>query len=337
MIGVPDPFGRSIGYLRISVTDRCNLRCLYCMPPGGVPKMAHSEILTYEEISQVVRAGVELGIRRVRLTGGEPLVRAGLPELVQMLSQIQGIEELSLTTNGTLLKPYARELKRAGLSRVNVSLDTLRADRFRHITRTGELSDVLEGIEAARQVGLHPVKINVVVMRGMNDDEITEFAGMTSTEQWHVRFIEVMPFKDAVQFVPSIELRRMIGAMGRLEPCQDSTGPVGNGPAEYYRLAGAAGTIGFISPLSEPAFCSRCNRMRLTPDGKLRPCLLSEEEIDLRTPLRNSASLSDLQDLILKAVASKQEHHHLKEGNATPLRIRGTGGVMNRKMSQIGG
>jgi GTP 3',8-cyclase len=254
-----------------------------------------------------------------------------------MLAHIRGVEELSLTTNGTLLKPYASELRKAGLSRVNVSLDTLRADRFRYITRAGELGDVLEGIEAALEAGLHPVKINVVVMRGINDDEILDFAAMTRTAQWHVRFIEVMPFKDAVQFVPSIELRRRISAMGKLELCQDSTGPAGNGPAAYYRLAGAVGTIGFISPLSEPAFCSRCNRMRLTPDGKLRPCLLSEDEIDLRTPLRNNASLSDLQGLILKAVASKQEHHHLKEGNATPLKIRGAGGVMNRRMSQIGG
>jgi GTP 3',8-cyclase len=337
MTGVPDCFGRSIGYLRISVTDRCNLRCLYCMPPGGVPKIAQSEILTYEEISAVVQAGAELGIRRVRLTGGEPLVRAGLPRLVQMLSQIRGIEELSLTTNGTLLKPYASELRKAGLCRVNVSLDTLKPDRFRYITRAGQLGDVLEGIEAAGRAGLHPIKINVVVMRGINDDEILDFAAMTRTAQWHVRFIEVMPFKDAVQFVPSIELRRQISAMGKLEPCQDLTDLAGNGPAAYYRLAGAVGTIGFISPLSEPAFCSKCNRMRLTSDGKLRPCLLSEDEIDLRTPLRNNAPLSELKRLVLEAVASKPERHHLKEGNATPLKIGGAGGVMNRKMSQIGG
>lgn len=337
MTGVLDSFGRSIGYLRISVTDRCNLRCLYCMPSGGVPKMAQGEILSYEEICAVVQAGAALGIRRVRLTGGEPLVRAGLPRLVQMLSQIRGVEELSLTTNGTLLNQYARELKVAGLSRVNVSLDTLKADRFRYITRAGELSDVLEGIEVARDAGLHPVKINVVVMRGINDDEILDFAGMTRREQWHVRFIEVMPFKDAVQFVPSIELRRQIGAMGKLEPCQDSTGPAGNGPAAYYRLAGARGTIGFISPLSEHSFCSRCNRMRLTPDGRLRPCLLREDEIDLRTPLRNNASPDTIKCLIQKAVASKPERHHLETDSNAPLKVGASSEAMNRGMSQIGG
>lgn len=337
MTGVLDPFGRNIGYLRISVTDRCNLRCLYCMPPEGVPKIAQSEILTYEEICAVVRAGAKLGIRRVRLTGGEPLVRAGLPGLVQMLSRIDGIEELSLTTNGVLVKQYALALKQAGLSRVNVSLDTLKADRFRYITRAGELGDVLEGIEAARNAGLRPVKINVVVMPGINDDELLDFAGMTRNEEWHIRFIEVMPFKGAVQFIPSAELRQKIASMGTLERCHDSTGPTGNGPAAYYRLAGARGTLGFISPLSEHSFCSRCNRMRLTPDGKLRPCLLGEDEIDLRTPLRNNASPSDLQDLILKAVASKQEHHQLERGRTAPFDTRGQGRIPKRRMSQIGG
>ncbi len=337
MTGVVDSFGRSIGYLRISVTDRCNLRCLYCMPPEGVPKIAQSEILSYEEICAVARAGAELGIRKVRLTGGEPLVRAGLPGLVRMLSQIDGIQELSLTTNGTLLKQYAPALKEAGLSRVNVSLDTLKADRFRCITCAGELSDVLEGIEATRNTGLHPVKINVVVIRGTNDDEILDFAEMTRKAEWHVRFIELMPFKGTAEFVPSIELRHQISSMGKLEPCHDSAGPAGNGPAAYYRLTGAKGTIGFISPLSEPSFCSRCNRMRLTPDGKLRPCLLREDEIDLRTPLRNNASSEALKRLIQKAVASKPERHHLEAGSNPCPKAATSRGVMNRRMSQIGG
>lgn len=337
MTGVLDSFGRSIDYVRISVTDRCNLRCLYCMPPEGIPRMHHGEILSYEEIRAVVRAGAALGIRRVRLTGGEPLVRAGLPELVRMLSRIDGIEELSLTTNGTLLKEHALELKQAGLSRINVSLDTLKADRFRDITRVGELSDVLEGIEAARYAGLHPVKINVVVMPGVNEDEIPDFAGMTRREEWHIRFIELMPFKGAVQFTPSADLRNQIAALGKLEPCHDSARLAGNGPADCYRLAGAKGTIGFISPLSEHSFCSRCNRMRLTPDGKLRPCLLGEDEIDLRTPLRNNASLSELQELILKAVASKPEHHHLGGCSSPAPDTRGERGVAKRRMSQIGG
>lgn len=325
MTGPVDSFGRSIDYLRISVTDRCNLRCIYCMPPEGVPHISHSEILSYEEIRLVVQAAAQLGIRRIRLTGGEPLVRADFPELVKMLSRIEGIMELSLTTNGALLKDYAQVLKQAGLSRVNVSLDTLRADRFQDITRLGELEDVHAGIEAAKEVGLYPIKINTVVIRGINDGEILDFARMTYTEGWHVRFIELMPFKGVAQPVPSVEVQQHVSSLGRLEPCMSITG---NGPARYYRLAGAQGTIGFISPLTEIYFCSRCNRMRLTPDGKLRPCLLGDDEIDLRTPLRSNASMDELKRLILKAVASKPEHHHLKDTNDRPL---------ERKMSQIGG
>jgi len=298
------------------------------MPPEGVPQISHSEILSYEEIRAVVRAAAELGINKVRLTGGEPLVRADFPELVKMLSQIEGIEELSLTTNGTLLKKYALELKQAGLSRMNVSLDTLKTDKFRYVTRRGELKAVLEGIEAAKKAGFEPVKINTVVMRGINDDEILDFARMTYKDGWHVRFIELMPFKGVAEFVPSNELRQRISLLGKLEPCPDSIGIAGNGPAMYYRLARAQGTIGFISPLTETSFCSRCNRMRLTSDGKLRPCLLGEDEIDLRMLLRNNASVEELKRLILKAVASKPEHHHLGGGNVR---------LVKRKMSQIGG
>ena len=325
MTGILDSFGRSINYLRISVTDRCNLRCLYCMPPEGVPQMPHSEILSYEEIRTVVRAAAELGINRIRLTGGEPLVRADLPKLIRMLSQIKRIKELSLTTNGTVLKKYALELKQAGLSRVNVSLDTLKPDRFRYITRLGELKTVLEGIEAAKEAGFELVKINTVIMRGINDDEILDFAKMTYEDGWHVRFIELMPFKGVAEFVPSVELRQHISLLGKLELCTPVTG---DGPAIYYRLSGAKGTIGFITPLTETSFCSRCNRMRLTPDGKLRPCLLAEDEVDLKMPLRNNASMEELKRLIIKAVASKPEHHHLEGGNVRPV---------NRKMSQIGG
>ena len=325
MTGILDYFGRRISYLRISVTDRCNLRCLYCMPPEGVLQIPHSEILSYEEIRIVVRAAAELGINRIRLTGGEPLVRAELPELIRILSQIKGIAELSLTTNGTVLKKYALELKQAGLSRVNVSLDTLRPDRFRYITRLGTLKDVLDGIEAAKKTGFDPVKINTVIMRGINDDEILDFAKITYEDGWHVRFIELMPFKGVAEFVPSVELRQHISLLGKLEPCTSITG---NGPAIYYRLEAAKGTIGFISPLTEFSFCSRCNRIRLTPDGKLRLCLLREDEIDLKMPLRNNASIEELKHLILKAVASKPKHHNLDGGNVRSVK---------RKMSQIGG
>ena len=325
MTGIIDSFGRNITYLRISVTDRCNLRCIYCMPPEGVPQISHSEVLSYEEIGTAVQAAGQLGINKVRLTGGEPLIRADLPKLVGMLSQIEGIDELSLTTNGTLLKKYAPDLKQAGLSRVNVSLDTLKADKFRDITHFGELKDVLEGIDAAKEAGFHPVKINMVVMRGINDDEILDFARMTHNDGWHIRFIELMPFKGVAEFTSTNELRQHINSLGKL---QSSTSLTGNGPAISYGLAGAEGTIGFISPLTEPTFCSRCNRMRLTPDGKLRPCLLGEDEIDLRSPLRNNVPMDRLKRLILQAVASKPEHHPLIGDNFR---------LVNRKMSQIGG
>ena len=282
-----DSFGRRINYLRISVTDRCNLHCIYCMPPEGIPLIPHSEILSYEEISTVARVAARLGVNKVRLTGGEPLVRANLPKLIEMLSQIGGIDEVSLTTNGTLLKKYAFELKQAGLKRVNISLDTLKADRFQYITRLGKLKDVLEGIEAARDAGFNPIKINTLVMRGINDDEVLDFANMTYKECWHVRFIELMPFASVADFVPLDEIRQRIMSLGSLEPCLPITG---NGPARYYRLSGAKGTIGFISPITEP-FCSSCNRMRLTSNGQLCPCLLSDDGIDLKGPLRSNVSM----------------------------------------------
>ena len=324
MTGPFDSFQRRINYLRISVTDRCNLRCIYCMPAKGIAMLPHSEILSYEEIRTVVQAAAELGIDKIRLTGGEPLVRAELPKLVGMLSQIKGIDEVSLTTNGTLLKKHALELKEAGLGRVNVSLDTLRADRFREITRLGKLEDVLNGIRTVRGAGLDPVKINMVVMRGINDDEVLDFANMTCKEEWHVRFIELMPFSGVAELVPSNELRQRISSLGKLEPCSSI---IGNGPAVYYRLPGAKGTIGFINPVTEASFCSRCNRMRLTSGGKLRPCLLADDEIDLKGALRNNASMEETKGLILKAVASKPEHHGLGD-NVVPV---------ERKMSQIGG
>lgn len=323
MIGLFDSFQRRISYLRISVTDRCNLRCVYCMPPEGVALIAHGDLLSYEEIRNLVRAAAGLGINEVRLTGGEPLVRAELPILVGMLSQIEGIEEVSLTTNGTLLKKYALELKQAGLKRVNVSLDTLKADRFRYITRFGEVTDVLAGIVAAMVNGLLPVKINMVVMRGVNDDEVLDFANMTCKEGWHVRFIELMPFTDMTRLVPSSELRQRIELLGALRP---SPSIAGKGPARYFRLPGARGTIGFISPMTEP-FCSSCNRLRLTSCGRLCPCLLSDDGIDLKQPLRSNASVQEIERLILEAVGSKLEHHCLRDGAV----------VMKRRMYRIGG
>ncbi len=327
-----DAYQRPISYLRISVTDRCNLRCIYCMPPKGVPWRPHEEILRYEEIEIIVRAAARLGISKVRLTGGEPLVRLGLVELVRMIAQIPGIDDLAMTTNGTLLARYAAELAAAGLRRVNISLDTLRPERFQLITRFGHLEDVLAGMEAAREAGLHPIKINTVVMRGLNDDEVIDLARRTVEEGWHVRFIELMPLvnDDAMyarwqeHVITAQEIRQRIeDALGKLEPAALDTG---NGPARYYRLPEAHGTVGFITPLSEH-FCHGCNRLRLTADGHLRPCLLSDYEIDLRTPLRRGADVAEIEALLLSGISNKPQRHHLDECVLPEGRV----------MSEIGG
>jgi GTP 3',8-cyclase len=326
MTKLADSYQRPINYLRISVTDRCNLRCIYCMPPEGIPLMAHDDILRYEEIALVARAAAESGITKVRLTGGEPLVRAGLTDLVAMLAKIKGIDDISMTTNGVLLERYAVALKEAGLQRVNVSLDSLRSKRFQKITRAAKLDDVLRGIEAARKAGLKPVKVNMVVIRGTNDEEVPYFALLSISDGWHVRFIEFMPFveqrkKQSRLLVPVSEMRQRVEALGKLEPSP----PNGVGPAKYYRFPGVNGTIGFISPVTD-CFCEGCNRLRLTADGKLRPCLFSDEEVDLRRPLREGATVEDIKRLIQMAVSAKPEKHKLVAGV-----------TCERFMSQIGG
>lgn len=328
MTGLSDSFQRPINYLRISVTDRCNLRCIYCMPAEGVRLMSHRDILTYEEIYTLARVAAELGINKVRLTGGEPLVRSGLTELIQMLAQIEAIDDISLTTNGTLLSRYAAELKQAGLQRVNISLDTLKPNKFKFITRHSlNLGDVLEGIKVARSVGLNPVKLNMVVMSGINDDELLDFAARTIDEEWHVRFIEFMPVggvsTTASYFVSVSDIRKRLELLGELEPCLPS---VGNGPAKYFRFPHARGTVGFITPVSEH-FCFHCNRLRLTADGRLRPCLLAEDEIDLKQPLRSRISSAGLKQLIEVAVANKPLRHWLAEGYVPK----------HRPFSQVGG
>jgi len=325
MTGLSDSFHRPVNYLRISVTDRCNLRCVYCMPSEGITLMAHQDVLRYEEIQRVARAAAQSGITKIRITGGEPLVREGLPGLVAMLSSVKGIDDISLTTNGVLLERYAGELKLAGLHRVNVSLDSLHGDRFREITRVGNLEDVLRGIEAARKAGLDPVKTNTVVVRGVNDDEILDFARLTVDDEWHVRFIEYMPFTDedkaGSQLVPVSEIKQIIEELGELQPSPSN----GGGPARYFRIPAAKGTIGFISPVSD-CFCEQCNRLRLTADGKLRPCLFSDDEIDLLGPLREGATDGHLKKLIRKAASCKPEGHRLKIGI-----------TCDRFMAQIGG
>jgi cyclic pyranopterin phosphate synthase len=324
-----DDFGRAINYLRVSVTDRCNLRCVYCMPADGIEKRTHAEILQYEELALIIAAAAELGICKVRLTGGEPLARLGLVDFVRMVAAIPGIDDLSMTTNGTLLDHHAAALAQAGLHRVNISLDTLRADRFTQITRRNRLEDVWAGIAAAQAAGLAPIKFNVVVVRGLNDDEVATFARRTLSDGWHVRFIELMPIGANVHWagdgaVPIPEIRARIEAeAGPLEPVH---GPKGNGPARYYRLPGADGTLGFIGARSEH-FCSTCNRLRLTADGRLRPCLMSADEIDLRPTLRAGANLEEVKALLAKAIHHKPQSHRLAE-DLSP---------QDRTMAQIGG
>jgi cyclic pyranopterin phosphate synthase len=291
-------------------------------------RLTHDDILRYEEIERVVEAAARLGVKKIRLTGGEPLVRPQLGKLVELLSRIEGIDEITLTTNGVFLKKYAAQLKAAGLKRVNVSLDTFNADRFRRITGQDRLKDVLDGIEAARNAGLNPVKINMVVLRGVNEDELADFARISASDGWHVRFIEEMPLAESGagenKLVSIQEMMTTIqDSLGQLEPCWPASG---NGPARYYRLPEASGTIGFIGPVTA-CFCSQCNRFRLTADGRLRPCLLEDDEIDLKGPLRRGAGVQELEELMQQAAALKRERH----------RLGGDFVAVKRQMWQIGG
>ena len=322
MTGTCDGFQRGISYLRISVTDRCNLRCIYCMPPEGVELVSHDDILSFEEILLAVRAAVSLGIDKIRITGGEPLVRSGIVELVSMIAAVEGVKDISMTTNGILLDKYAGQLAGAGLNRVNISLDTLKYQRFKEITRVGSLADTLKGLEAAKAAGLTPVKINMVPMLGINDDEVIDFARMTITSGWHVRFIELMPLNRQSGFVPSHILQRQIESLGPLEPF---FGITGNGAARYFTLPGATGTIGFISPVSEP-FCEGCNRLRLSATGIIFPCLFSADGIDIRMPLRKGADIEAVKLLLTAAIAAKPMKHNLTGGDP-----------VDKKMSSIGG
>ncbi len=332
-----DSHGRVIDYLRISLTDRCNFRCVYCMPESGVCSMGHDEILRIEEIERLVRVAAGLGIRSVRLTGGEPLVRKGVVDLVGAITAIDGIENVSMTTNGVLLPAMVDDLRAAGLSRVNISLDTLDPDQFRAITRVGRLEDTLAGIDAALEAGLAPVKVNAVTVRSLNQDFLA-FAKLSIDRPLHVRFIEYMPVGNAegeggtgwgkADVIPSEELCELISAQAAaaglpaLVPASKSSKPVGWGPARYFEFPGAAGTVGFISPLSRH-FCSECNRLRVTADGKVRPCLFSDHELDVREALRNGDD-EVVRAVLLEALGAKPDEHHDKVGT-------------ERNMSQIGG
>jgi GTP 3',8-cyclase len=326
-----DPFGRAITYLRISLTDRCNLRCVYCMPQDGVRWQKREEQLSVEEIIRVVETAAQGGVRRIRLTGGEPLVHPHIVEIVRRIASIRQIEEISLTTNAMLLERLAGPLADAGLSRVNVSLDTLDPDRFKRITRGGDISRVWRGLAAAERARLLPIKLNTVIVRGLNDDELPSLAHLTLENDWHVRFIEVMPIGNTQgwgegfpapedRYVSVQEMRVRLSPFC-LEPVP---GPPGNGPARTYRILGAPGTVGFISPLGEH-FCENCNRLRLTSDGKLRSCLASQHEISLRDAVRSGRPLADYFD---QAILVKPHHHTMQA--AIPA-------VSQRTMSQIGG
>lgn len=325
---VVDQFGRHIRYLRISLTDRCNLRCVYCMPEKMV-FLPREELLTDEELVRLARLFAELGFDKIRLTGGEPTVRPNLVELVARMAALPGIREISMTTNGLRLKALAEPLARAGLKRVNVSLDTLDPEKFRRITRWGRLEEVWEGILAAEAAGLTPIKLNAVVVRGYNDQDLVDLAALTLTRPWQVRFIEVMPFADVAPFaqqvvVSTAEMIRILeGEFGPLEPVNDGRL---DGEARVYRIRGAMGSVGFISPVSEP-FCAQCNRVRLTAEGRLRLCLLRDDEVDLREPLRSGASDEELKALIRSAIWRKPWGHGLPEGVIPMARV----------MSQIGG
>jgi cyclic pyranopterin phosphate synthase len=328
--GPRDQFGRVIDYLRISLTDHCNLRCVYCMPENGLKFLPTAELLTAGEIAAVVRVAVDAGFRKFRLTGGEPTLRADLLDIVRQMAAVPGVADLAMTTNGILLPELARPLREAGLRRVNIHMDSPDAERLAGIMRWGKLEDIWRGIEAAEAAGFSPLKLNAVVARGYNDEDVAALAGLTMEHDWHFRFIELMPFGSGEcaelardRFISNDEVRARIEAVhGRLTelPAGDASDESRN-----YRLPGARGVVGFISPVSAP-YCGSCNRMRLTADGKLHLCLLNDDEMDIKRQLRQHGP-DAVREILLKAVHQKPVGHRLQDGVST----------RNRRMFQIGG
>ncbi|RJQ15333.1 MAG: GTP 3',8-cyclase MoaA [Nitrospiraceae bacterium] len=323
-----DSYNRRIDYLRISITDKCNLQCVYCVSAAGLKYFRNSEIMTDEEIVRLVRIAHKHGLRKVRITGGEPLLRKSIVDLVSSIKKI-GISDLSLTTNGIMLAGLAGALKEAGLDRVNISLDTMKAERYREITKKGDIARVLEAIKEAERVGLSPVKINIVPIRGINDDEILSFASLTFEKDYHIRFIEFMPVTSDGMWrrekcVSAKEILETISGLGELESFKFR----GEGPSRNYRLQGAVGVIGIISPISDH-FCNSCNRLRLTSNGKIRPCLFSKIEVDIKAPMRNGADDDEIERLFLYTVSIKPERHKLDENITASDHI--------KNMSKIGG
>ncbi|MGM0438595.1 MAG: GTP 3',8-cyclase MoaA [Bacillota bacterium] len=316
-----DNRGRKINYLRISVTDRCNLRCKYCMPEEGIEFKKHDDILRYEQIIKIVKIGKKLGIKKVRITGGEPLVRKDLPELIAGLNDLD-LEDISLTTNGVLLAEQAADLKEAGLDRVNISLDTLQKDKYKKITRRDRFEDVMSGIEAAYDFDFKPVKLNVVLMKGINDDELFDFAKLSINKPLHVRFIEYMPLGEEINGAEYYEMKKAKEKITK-EFQLENTEIEGNGPANYYKISGSKGSIGFISPISEH-FCSECNRFRLTADGKFRPCLARDLEVEIPDDFSEKSIIKAYK----KSLSIKPIGHNLNFENSDQR---------DRTMSQIGG
>ena len=312
-----DPYNRHLNYLRISITDRCNLKCIYCVPRDLIPRLSHDEILTYEEILRLVRVGVKLGISKIRITGGEPLVRKGVYDFLSELSRIDGLADLSLTTNGVALKDNLEKIKSAGIKRINISLDTLKQEKFARITGMNLFDQVWQGIEGAREMAFHPIKINIVALNGVNDDELIDMAQLSFDHPFHIRFIEYMPIGESQMgngpLLLAPEIKKRISVLGNLIPVRNTTS---DGPAQRYRFDGALGEIGFIHALSHH-FCDRCNRLRLTARGQLRPCLLSDHHEDIRGPLRSGCSDDQLAEIFFKAVSHKPSDHNLAVQNPT--------------------
>ena len=309
-----DQYERDINYLRVSITDRCNLRCRYCMPKEGFSQIGHEDILRYEEIHRIVRVATKLGISKVRITGGEPLVRRGVVQFIASLRTIPELKDVSLTTNGILLDGFAESLYEAGIRRINISLDSLDAEKYARITRGGDIRAVFRGIRKVREAGFSPIKINVVAIKDFNDDEVLDFARLTLADPYQIRFIELMPLGRAGiesngRYLSNAVGREKIETFIPLEPI-NGRGNGSDGPARIYRMKGGVGEIGFISPVSRH-FCRSCNRLRLTADGQLRACLLSDDETDLKGPLRAGCADGEIAALIATAIARKPEQHEI--------------------------
>lgn len=316
-----DSYGRNINYLRISVTDLCNLRCRYCMPEEGITKIQHHKILKLEEIYELSKSFVSLGVNKIRITGGEPLVRKGILNLVENIAELEGVKDFAMTTNGKLLKKYAKDLKNAGLNRVNISLDTLDEKKYCDITKGGRLSEVLEGIEEAKRIGLTPIKLNVVLVGGFNENEIEDFVNLTKDEEIDVRFIELMPIGQAKDWSLNKFISNKI-VLEKVSELKEIKKEDISSPASYYKLPDGKGKVGLINPIS-CKFCSNCNRVRLTADGKVKPCLHSNDEIDLLSALRKG---EDVKEIIVNLINNKPKEHNLEDGK-----------YINRNMIAIGG